>query len=124
MMKLVVLIKDPYGLKDESDTSRPSLAEGTFVKLRFMGREFDNVFVIPRTAFRDNSSVWVIGNDNKLYIRKTVPLRIEGDKVIISEGISEGDRIVLTNISGAADGMRLRVMENSEKDSRGQGAVY
>ncbi len=112
MMKLVVLINDPYGLKDESDSLRPSLAEGTFVEVRFMGRELDNVFVIPRTAFRDNSSVWVIDDDNKLYIKKTVPLRIEREKVIIREGLSEGDRIVLTNISGAADGMRLRVIEN------------
>ncbi len=122
MMKLVVLISDPYGLIDESDNSRPSLAEGTFVEVRFMGKELDDVFVIPRTAFRDNYSVWVIDNENKLYIKKTVPLRIERDKVIIREGLSEGDRVVLTNISGAANGMRLRVMENSEKDSRGQGS--
>jgi len=116
MMKLVVLISDPYGLIDESDNSRPSLAEGTFVEVSFMGKELDDVFVIPRTAFRDNYSVWVIDNENKLYIKKTVPLRIERDKVIIREGLSEGDRVVLTNISGAANGMRLRPMENSKKD--------
>ncbi len=111
MMKLVVLINDPYGLENRPDISQPSLAEGTFVEVRFAGRELDNMIVIPRTAFRDNSSVWIMDN-NKLSIKKIVPLRIERDQVIISDGIAEGDRVILTNISGAANGMKLRTMEN------------
>jgi hypothetical protein len=41
-----------------------------------------------------------------------VPVRIERDEVIVSEGLEEGDRIILTTISGAADGMKLRLMKN------------
>ena len=110
MMKLVVLINDPYGLENGSDVLKPPLAQGTFVEVRFAGRELENIIVIPRTALRDNSSVWVMDNENKLIIRKIVQLRIEHDQVIISDGIAEGDRVILTNISGAADGMKLRTI--------------
>jgi hypothetical protein len=43
-----------------------------------------------------------------------VPVRIERDEVIIAEGLEGGDRIILTNISGAADGMKLRLIKNQK----------
>jgi hypothetical protein len=39
------------------------------------------------------------------------PLRIERDQVIVGEGIEEGELIIKTNISGAANGMKLRPMQ-------------
>jgi RND family efflux transporter MFP subunit len=111
MMKLVVLINDPYGLKGESDTTGPALAQGAFVEVRFMGTKLENMFVIPRSAFRDASTVWIMDKEEKLRIREVVTERIKREKVIISEGLAVGDRVILTNISGAANGMRLRAME-------------
>ena len=112
MMKLVVRIHDPYGLKGTSDTEKPSLADGSFVDVRFMGAKLENMFVIPRSAFRDASTVWIMDKEEKLLIREVITGRIEREKVIISEGLADGDRVVLTNISGAANGMRLRAIEN------------
>jgi RND family efflux transporter MFP subunit len=111
MMELIVEIKDPYGLKDKINSTRPALAAGTFVDVDIKGRMLEDVFVIPRTALRDNSTVWVMDKENKLRIKTVAPLRMEKEKVIIAEGIDNGDMIVLTNISGAADGMKLRPMK-------------
>jgi RND family efflux transporter MFP subunit len=104
MMKIVVAVKDPYGLKN----SKPALAIGSFVNVRIKGKTLSGVFVIPRNAFRDGSTVWTMDADNKLRIKKVTPLRIERDEVIISEGLNDGDLVVLTTLSGAADGMKLR----------------
>lgn len=111
MMQIVVEIHDPYGLTEKKDRARPALAVGTFVDVLIKGRTVKDVFTIPRTAFRDNSTVWVMDSTNKLKIRKVVPLRIEKQEVIIAEGIGEEDMIVVTNVSGAADGMKLRPMK-------------
>ena len=111
MMELIVEVKDPYGLKDKNNSTRPALAAGTFVDVHIKGRMLEDVFVIPRTALRDNSTVWVMDKENKLRIKTVAPLRMEKEKVIIAEGIDNGDMIVLTNISGAADGMKLRPMK-------------
>jgi RND family efflux transporter MFP subunit len=111
MMELIVEVKDPYGLTHKSSSMRPALASGTFVDVHIKGRMLEGVFVIPRTALRDNSTVWIMDKENKLRIKTVVPLRMEKEKVIIAEGIDNGDMIVLSNISGAADGMKLRPMK-------------
>jgi RND family efflux transporter MFP subunit len=109
MMQIVVEITDPYDLREKSNTERPLLAVGTFVDVRIKGLMVKDVFVIPRLAFRDNATVWVMDSEDKLQIKNVIPLRIEKQEVIITEGLSEGEKVVRTNISGAADGMKLRV---------------
>ena len=110
MMQVVIEVRDPYGLINKTDTARPALVIGTFVDVKISGRMLEGVFRIPRVAIRDNSTVWIMEKDNKLRIRSVTPLRFEKETVILSKGLADGDRIVLTNISGAANGMRLRVM--------------
>jgi RND family efflux transporter MFP subunit len=111
MMQLVVEVKDPYGLKGRNDRERPPLAVGTFVDVTIKGRSLKDVFVIPRKAIRDNGTVWIMDEESKLQIKTIKPVRIEGEKVILAEGINSGDLIVLSNISGAANGMKLRKIE-------------
>jgi RND family efflux transporter MFP subunit len=111
MMNVVVEVRDPYGLKDQDNSGRPALVIGAFVDVTIQGKKLKNIFDIPRTAFRDNSSVWIMDDQGMLQIREVMAARIERDKVIISEGIIDGEMIVLTNISGAADGMKLRRMK-------------
>jgi RND family efflux transporter MFP subunit len=110
MMQVIVEIKDPYGLKANTD-GRPTLAAGSFVKVVINGKKLKDVFVIPRTAFRDNSTVWTMDKENMLKIKKVKTLRLERERVIISEGIDDGDMIVLTNLSGAANRMKLRTIK-------------
>ncbi len=105
MVEIVVEVNDPYGLDRES---APSLLAGSFVTVIFEGRTLDDVFIIPRSAFHDNSTVWVMDGEDKLLIKDVVPRKIERTEVIISEGLAEGDMLILTNISGAANGMKLR----------------
>lgn len=112
MMQVIVEIKDPYGLKEKVGT-RPALAAGSFVGVVIKGKYLKDVFVIPRTAFRDNSTVWTMDKDNMLKIKEVKTLRLERDRVIISKGIDDGDMIVLTNLSGAANGMKLRTTKES-----------
>ncbi|GBD97332.1 MAG TPA: efflux RND transporter periplasmic adaptor subunit [Nitrospirae bacterium] len=111
MMQLIVEINDPYGLKEKKDPARPALAAGTFVDVQIKGRMLKDVFVVPRTALRDNSTVWVMDSEKKLRIKKVAPLRMEKDEAIIADGIEDGDMIIRTNISGAANGMKLRPVE-------------
>jgi RND family efflux transporter MFP subunit len=107
MMQVIIEVSDPYGLK-EKNRDRPDLATGMFVEVLMQGKTLSSVFVIPRTAFRDNSTVWIMDNDNMLRIQEVVPLKMEKEQVIISEGLENGNLLVLTNVSGAADGMKLR----------------
>ncbi len=111
MMEVIIEVRDPYGLSNTRDTGRPALAIGTFVDAQIKGKKLKGVFTIPRTTYRDDSTVWLKDKDNKLRIQKVVPVRIEKNEAIISSGLSDGDQIISTNISGAANGMKLRTIQ-------------
>lgn len=111
MMNIVVEVDDPYALKGGRSAKGPVLAVGTFVDVEIRGELLKNVFIIPRIAFRDNATVWIMDETGRMKIRKVGTVRIERDEVIIDKGIEEGEKIVLTNISGAADGMKLRELK-------------
>lgn len=108
MARLVVTIKDPFLLTKAGVPGQPALAIGSFVEVAFSGRTMREIFVIPRQALRDQNTVWVMGRDNLLNIRSVEIARLEREEVYISKGLASGDRIILTNLTGAANGMKLR----------------
>ena len=108
MMDIIIEVRDSYRLSNPKNTGRPALTIGTFVDVQLKGKKLKDVFVIPRTTYRDDSTVWLIDNEGKLRIQKVIPVRIEKNEVIISTGLTDGDQIIVTNISGAANGMKLR----------------
>ncbi len=115
MARLVVSIKDPYLLKKTGAPGQPGLAIGSFVEVSFKGRVMTDIFALPRQALRDNNTVWLMDDDNLLRIKTVKPVRLEKDEAFISEGIEPGDRIVLTNLTGAANGMKLRAATRGER---------
>jgi RND family efflux transporter MFP subunit len=108
MARLVVSITDPYLLKDKATKNRPVMAIGSFVDVTFAGKEMQEVFALPRQAMRDNSTVWIMDKEDLLRVKTVATVRLERDEVFVSEGIDAGDRVILTNLTGAADGMKLR----------------
>lgn len=108
MARVVVAVDDPYQLNGERDGDRPDLAVGMFVEVTLQGSTLQDVFRIPRRALREDSRVWVVGDNDELRIRAVEVVRREKDHLYLDGGLEAGERIVLTNLSGAADGMKLR----------------
>jgi len=104
MARLAVRVNDPYG----SANGTLSLDAGMFVETALHGIMLKDVFILPRKALRDNSTVWIMDGEDKLQVRQVKQVRVERDEVFISDGLAEGDRVVLTGIPGAANGMALR----------------
>ncbi|MDH3575899.1 MAG: efflux RND transporter periplasmic adaptor subunit, partial [Desulfobacteraceae bacterium] len=55
MARILVEVADPLGL-NASNQNRTPLLIGEYVRVKIIGRKLDNVFQIPRTALKDNSS--------------------------------------------------------------------
>ena len=110
MARVVVSVDDPYS-RLNGNHNKPDLATGMFVDVVLSGEILSNIFVIPRSALRENSTVWIMDSEQKLRIRPVQTVRLEQNNVLISKGLEAGDRLVLTNLVGAADGMLLRVEE-------------
>lgn len=60
---------------------------------------------------RGRDSVWVLDAENRLTRRTITPLRMEGDEVLVSEGLAEGDRVVVSTLDVESEGMRVDVYE-------------
>ncbi|MBW2370801.1 MAG: efflux RND transporter periplasmic adaptor subunit, partial [Deltaproteobacteria bacterium] len=108
MAQLVVRVTDPYSLMGRKDRPGLDLAPGLFVAVWLLGKSVEDVFAIPANALRTDSTVWVIDTESLLEIRPVRVLHREMEDILIESGLSAGDRIVLTRLSGAVPGMKLR----------------
>jgi len=111
MARLVVGINDPYLLHHPRQSGQPDLCIGSFAEVKFRGRLLKDVVVIPRQALRDSNTVWLMDDDHLLRSRSVEPLRLESESVVLGAGLNPGERVILTNLSGGADGMKLRPVE-------------
>lgn len=111
MARVVVAVEDPYRLDGDGDPKGRDLEIGMFVDVEIAGRTLSDAFAVPRSALRDGDTVWTMDEEGSLRVKPVTVARRERDTVILRGGLADGDRVVLTNISGAADGMRLRLAE-------------
>ena len=113
LARVVVRVENPYSMKDPK---KPALSIGSFVEVIITGRKLENVYPIPRHALRDGSKVWIAKPDSTLGIREVIISALTRDEAVIESGIAEGERIIVSSISGAAPGLKLRLRE--VEDSR------
>ncbi|WP_429885465.1 efflux RND transporter periplasmic adaptor subunit [Geoalkalibacter halelectricus] len=108
MARVVVAVEDPYNLKGTWPGEHPALDMGLFVQVELEGATLPQVVSIPRAALRENEQVWLVTEDERLHIRTVEILRREQQTLIIGAGLEGGERLVVTHLMGAAEGMKLR----------------
>lgn len=103
MINVVVRVEQPYAKK-------PPLVFGLFVEVKIEGRMIPNGAVIPRAGLHQGDIVWIVGEDSRLQFRQVEVGRIQGDEVIITGGLEDGERLVITPLKAVTDGMTVRVV--------------
>lgn len=89
------------------------LRPGMFVTARIKGKEVSQAFVLPRHVVYPGNMVYTVEGD-RLKIKSVDILRSFKDSVIVSQGLSDGERIIKTPLSDAADGMLVRVQKEDK----------
>jgi RND family efflux transporter MFP subunit len=110
MARILVEVRDPLDLRG-TGKSRPPLLIGEYVRSHIQGRELQNVFRVPRSALRDNTSLWIASKDGKLEIRSVQTLWRDAQTVLLREGIQPGDQLIVSELATPIDGMPLQVAE-------------
>ena len=102
----VARIDDPYAVGvDNTDPLRV----GTFVKANILGKEMNNLVMLPRYVVRAGNLVWVVDEQMTLRNRQVTTLRTSGDEVYVSGGLQNGDLVSLTILNDALPGMQVRI---------------
>ncbi len=107
MVTTVARVENPYGRGD--DSGRPPLAAGLFVEAEIQGRTVKDAVVLPRAALRGPDRVWIVDAENRLRFRAVEVLRADRESVLLAGGLASGERVCLTPLDTATDGMPVRV---------------
>jgi len=105
---------------------RPPLVKGMFVEVELRARPMENKIVVPRSVI-NGSRVYVAGADDRLQSREIKVGLLQGSFAVISEGLKAGDRVVVSDLAPAIEGMLLKVvvdkklMEQLQKEASGAG---
>lgn len=78
-----------------------ALQQGQFVTATIIGLVQQNVYLIPQAAVQQSSQgayVWVVDQENRVHSRTVTPGYWNGPNWVINEGLSPGERVVVTNV--------------------------
>jgi RND family efflux transporter MFP subunit len=109
MVQAVARVADPYG--QGGHRGRPPLAVGMFVEAEIEGRWATSVTVLPRVALRGADTVYVVGESGRLEFRPVQILRMEREQVLVRSGLKAGERVCISIIETAVDGMKVAIVE-------------
>ena len=98
---VVAQVNDPYTRKSQD---QPPLKVNQFVQAEILGHRLEQVFVIPRSAVRDNKELLLIDSENKIRRRSITALWKDTNNVVVKDNLKPGEVLCLTPMTFAADG--------------------
>lgn len=101
---IIVAVNSPYQTVNVGQ--RPPLAKNMYVEVELRGRPRANQIVIPLAALHDRR-VYVINDKNRLEIRPVEISFQQGRLVLIKSGLEAGERIVVSDLVPAINGMLM-----------------
>jgi multidrug efflux system membrane fusion protein len=101
-------------LKARFDNMDDALFPNQFVNARLLVDTQQDAVVIPAAALQmgnEGNFVWVLNDDNKVSKHIVVPGIQDSQKVVVSAGLSAGDRVVTDGIDRLTEGAKVEVVE-------------
>ena len=69
---------------------------------------------VPRAAMRGTDQLLVADTEDRLRFRRVQVLRAGRDEVVIRSGLEPGDRVIVSSVEAAVDGMEVRPVASDE----------
>ncbi len=113
LIPVIIRIKKPFNKK-------PPLIPGMFVKVKIRGKLLRKALVVPYSYIHQTEDghwiAWVVDKNSTLRFRKVKVAYMYEDRAVITEGLKEGDLLVISELESPAEGMKVRVFKRgSEK---------
>jgi RND family efflux transporter MFP subunit len=107
MSYLVAEIFDPYALRDNNQ--KTPLRFGAYVKAKILGEAIAKAASVPRYLV-ENSRVALLDSESRLHYSAVKIVRQDGQNVIISGGLVDGDQLIVSALDYPVDGMKLALI--------------
>jgi len=96
---------------------RPPLSKGMFVQVSIAGHPQPDRIVIPRSVIRNNR-VYLVDKENRLQTREIKKLYDQRQFTVVDGNLQPGERIVVSDLAPAVDGMLLETEVDQVLQSR------
>jgi RND family efflux transporter MFP subunit len=128
---VIVEVDDPYAKVQPG--IRPPLFKGLFVQVDLYGRSRPESLVIPRLALSEGvmedcparqigcagrTRLYLVDEASRLEIRDVKVGLIQDEYLVIEEGLAAGERVVVSDLLPAIQGMRLQPVEDEVAKAR------
>ena len=100
MIKLIANFKNNF-----IEETKPILPIGLFVEAEINGKQLEDIFMIPNSALTPNDELLFLNQDDALEIRKVSVLTKMKNHILVKEGMEAGERVVISKLSIATNGM-------------------
>jgi RND family efflux transporter MFP subunit len=119
MSYLVAEVKDPYGLNIKENTSEHNpIRFGSYVTADILGVSLESAAVLPRYLV-NNNRVAILDADSKLSYVDIIIARQEGSNVIVTNGLHEGDQLIISALDYPINGMKLTLQGSESIEEEG-----
>lgn len=109
---VVAEVIDPYQ-RDQQMQAEKKLLFGTFVSAELVSSNSHRQIRIPRAALKNGRKVVLVDEQNRIEFRALQIERAEQDYLYVSQGLREGERVVLTPVSALPAGSKVRIAQES-----------
>ncbi len=110
MARLLVKVDDPLALLPRND-SKPRLMLDSFLRVEIDGVDLPKATALPREQLRDGDTVWLMDSQDRLEIRKVEIVFRGRDELLVTGGLEEGERLIVSQLPAPVPGMQLRLAE-------------
>ncbi|MGZ0655859.1 efflux RND transporter periplasmic adaptor subunit [Coraliomargarita sp. W4R72] len=90
---------------------QPALRRGTFLHAEIEGRGLTGAYVLPRYALRGSDTVYVLTEAGTLTTRTVSIIKSDAKAVVITAGLSPGERVAISPIAYYVENMPVEVIE-------------
>jgi hypothetical protein len=144
MVQLIAEVDDPFRMKNNSQSQNQQKSEtfqmtgnnidkleipvsrqvmniplflGAFVDVVIPGRQLEDVVHIPAQALRDRDTVWIV-YEGEIQVRTVKIAHVDFDDVYLSGGVRIGEKIIISPVKGAANGMKVQLAGRKRMDDK------
>ncbi len=112
MARILIKIDDPLSLTSQNKNN-PKVLIDSFVRVSIEGKPIDSVLELTREYLHNGNKLWVFENDGTLGIREVSISFKNQENVLITSGITEGEELIVSNLSVPIKGMLLKKKKNN-----------
>lgn len=125
MTYLVAEIQNPYllpdNLADKNGTGNTDVSNivplrfGAYVKAEILGMKIANASILPRYLVVGDK-VALLDSDSKLHYATIDIVRQQGADVVVSSGLFDNDRLIISALDYPVDGMKLTLISDKKEE--------